>query len=128
MDMLNDQLKRDQGLRLAVCMGIHTGLVVVGEMGGGARQAQLALGDTPNIAARLQGFAAPDMLVISAAPHRLVQGYVTEADLGPQTPKGVAAPVPVDRVLGASAAQSRLEVTAPTGLTPPVGRKLEERS
>jgi class 3 adenylate cyclase len=83
MDMLNDQLKRDQGLRLAVCMGIHTGLVVVGAMGGGARQAQLALGDTPNVAARLQGFAAPDMLVSSAATHRLGRGYVTEADLGP---------------------------------------------
>jgi class 3 adenylate cyclase len=128
MDMLNDQLKRNQGLRLAVCMGIHTGLVVVGEMGGGARQTQLALGDTPNVAARLQGFAAPDMLVSSAATHRLVRGYFTAADLGPQTLKGVVAPVPVDRILGASAAQSRLEVAAPTGLTPLVGRKLEELS
>ena len=55
------------GVHLAVRVGIHTGLVVVGEMGGGGRQEQLALGDTPNLAARLQGLAAPDTVVISAA-------------------------------------------------------------
>ena len=48
-------------------LGIHTGLVVVGEVGGGTRQEQLALGETPNLAARLQGIAAPNTLVISAA-------------------------------------------------------------
>ena len=45
---------------LAVRLGIHTGLVVVGDVGGGARQEQFALGETPNVAARLQGLAAPD--------------------------------------------------------------------
>ena len=59
--------QQEQGVRLAVRVGIHTGLVVVGEMGGGSRQEQLALGETPNIAARLQGLAAPDTVVISAA-------------------------------------------------------------
>ena len=51
---------------LAARLGIHTGLVVVGEVGGGIRQEQLALGETPNLAARLQGIAAPNTLVISA--------------------------------------------------------------
>jgi class 3 adenylate cyclase/predicted ATPase len=125
METLNTQLKRDQGLRLAVRVGIHTGLVVVGEMGGGGRHEQLALGDTPNVAARLQGLAAPDAVVISVATHRLVQGYFTAADLGPQTLKGVGAPVPVYRILGPGAAQSRLDVATPTGLTPLVGRKSE---
>ena len=64
---LNTRLARERGIRLAVRLGIHTGLVVVGEMGGGGRHEQLALGETPNLAARLQGLAAPDTVVISAA-------------------------------------------------------------
>jgi class 3 adenylate cyclase len=125
MDTLNAQLKRDQGLRLAVRVGIHTGLVVVGEMGGSSRHEPLALGDTPNLAARLQGLAAPDTVVIGGATHQLVQGYFMMAALGPQSLKGIATPVPVYRILGASAAQSRLDVTAATGVTPLVGRASE---
>jgi class 3 adenylate cyclase/predicted ATPase len=125
MDTLNARLAQDKNRRLAVRIGIHTGLVVVGEMGGGGRQEHLALGDTPHVAARLQGVATPDTIVISAATHRLVQGYFTMAALGPQPLKGVAAPVPVYRILGASAAQSRLDVTAATGWTPLVGRASE---
>ena len=96
----------EQGVRLAVRVGIHTGLVVVGEMGGGGRQEQLALGDTPNIAARLQGLAAPDTVVISAATQRLIQGYFTCQDLGAQTLKGVATPLQVYQVVRASGVQS----------------------
>ena len=107
------------------CGGNHTGLVVVGEMGGGGRQEHLALGDTPHMAVRLQGLATPDTVVISEAAHRLVQGYFTMAALDPQTLKGVVAPVPVYCILGTSAAQSRLEVAASTGLTPLVGRESE---
>src|SRR5713101_7071953 len=57
-----------------VRIGIHTGLVVVGEIGDGSKREQLALGDTPNIAARLQGLAAPDTVVISTATYRLIEG------------------------------------------------------
>jgi AAA ATPase domain/Adenylate and Guanylate cyclase catalytic domain len=121
--VLNTRLERDQGVRLAIRVGIHTGLVVVGEMGNGDKREALALGDTPNLAARLQGLAESGTVVISAATQRLVQGYFTASALGPQTLKGVAAPVPVYRILGASAAQSRLEVATPTGLTPLVGRE-----
>src|SRR2546428_8616890 len=64
---LNSRLAQGPRIRLAVRVGIHTGLVVVGAMGGAGRQEQLALGDTPNIAARLQGLATPDTVVISAA-------------------------------------------------------------
>jgi len=63
--------------------------------------------------------------VISGATHRLVQGYFTAAALGPQSLKGVAAPVPVYRILEVSAAQGRLDVAAATGLTPLVGRESE---
>jgi TOMM system kinase/cyclase fusion protein len=125
MSTFNAQLAQARGFRLAIRVGIHTGLVVVGEMGGGGRHEQLALGDTPNVAARLQGLAEPDTIVISVATHRLVQGYFTIAALGPQTLKGVAAQVPVYRILGASGAQSRLDVAEATGWTPLVGRESE---
>src|SRR5215510_9643755 len=59
MGALNDRLEQERGMRLAVRVGVYTGPVVVGAMGGGGRQEQLALGDTPNLAARLQGLAVP---------------------------------------------------------------------
>src|SRR5262249_27584096 len=95
MRTLNHRLEQRQGLHLAIRVGIHTGLVVVGAMGGGGRQEQLALGETPNMAARLQGLAAPETVVLSASTLRLVQGYFTYQDLGAHTLKGVAAPVHV---------------------------------
>src|SRR5439155_27367474 len=92
---LNTRLEQTHGVRLAVRLGIHSGLVVVGEIGGGGRQEQLALGETPNIAARLQGLAAPDTVVISAATQRLIQGYFTCHHLGSQTLKGLTQPLQV---------------------------------
>src|SRR5215470_736249 len=123
MDTLNRRLGQSHGVRLAVRVGIHTGLVVVGEMGGGGRQEQLALGDTPNIAARLQGLAAPNTVVISAATQRLIQGYFTYHALGAQTLKGVATPLEVYQVVSATEVQHRLDVEAIRGLTPLVGRE-----
>ena len=125
MGTLNTQLIQEKGLRLAIRVGIHTGLVVMGEVGGGGRQEQLALGDTPNVAARLQGLAVPDSVTISEATYRLVQGYFTIEALGPQFLRGVATLVPVYQVLGESGVGSRLEVAAATGLTPLVGRSSE---
>src|SRR5215813_6495746 len=75
MEDLNQRLQRERGIQLAIRIGVNTGLVVVGEMGGAGRQELLALGETPNIAARMQGLAAPNTLLISDATYRLVQGY-----------------------------------------------------
>jgi predicted ATPase len=125
MQQLNTRLERERRVRLAVRIGMHTGLVGVGAMGSGDRQESLALGDTPNIAARLQGLAAPDTVVISAATHQLVQGLFTCQALGAHTLKGVAQPLAVYRVLDTSVAQSRFEVAVSTGLTPLVGREEE---
>jgi class 3 adenylate cyclase len=122
---LNTRLAQEKGVRLAVRIGIHTGLVVVGEMGGGNRQEQLALGETPNVAARLQGLAAPNTVLVSAATSRLIAGFFVCQHLGAQPLKGVMDPVPVYQVLGESAAQSRLEAGASGGLTPLVGREAE---
>src|SRR4029453_19375082 len=109
MATLNSRLGQRQGIRLAVRVGIHTGLVVVGEMGGGARQEQLALGETPNIAARLQGLAAPDTVVISAATQRLIQGYFACQPLGTPPLKGQTQPLAVYRVQYESTARTPLE-------------------
>src|SRR5215471_11428953 len=64
VEALNTSLEPAKGITLAVRLGIHTGLVVVGEMGGGGRQEQLALGETPNVAARIQGLAAPNTIIV----------------------------------------------------------------
>src|SRR5499427_7928903 len=85
---LNTRLAPERGVQLAVRLGIHTRLVVVGEVGSGTRQEQLALGETPNLAARLQGLAAPNTLVISAATLQLLGGFFTCRSLGTQLVKG----------------------------------------
>jgi class 3 adenylate cyclase len=122
---LQPRLDARYGIRLAIRVGIHTGVVVVGEMGGSGRQEQLALGDPPNIAARLQGLATPDTVVISVATSRLVEGFFTWQTLGAQNLKGVSQPLMVYRILHASAAQTRLDIATPRGLTPLVGRDEE---
>jgi len=109
-----------------VRLGIHTGHVVVGEMGTGGTREELALGDTPNIAARLQGLAEPDTLLIGAATQRLIIGLFDYQDLGVQEMKGVSTPLQVYRVLSESGARSRLNVELSAGkLTPLVGRAHE---
>ena len=125
IDPLNTRLALPSADRVAVRLGVHTGLVVVGDVGAGTRQEPLALGETPNIAARLQHLAAPNTLVVSAATYQLIEGYFTCEALGEQRLQGLAQPLRVYQVLGASGAQSRLEVAAARGLTPLVGREPE---
>jgi class 3 adenylate cyclase len=97
--------------------------VVVGEVGGGTRQEQLALGETPNLAARLQGIAAPNTVVISAATSQLLGGFFACQSLGTPPLKGLAQPLEVYQVLHESIARRRLEAAGSTGLTPLVGRE-----
>jgi class 3 adenylate cyclase/predicted ATPase len=110
---------------IRVRIGIHTGLVVVGEIGEGGRRELLALGETPNLAARLQALAAPDTLVISAATHRLITGLIDARDLGLHSLKGFSTPVRVYQVQGESGVRTRLEAGGAVGLTPLVGREEE---
>jgi predicted ATPase/class 3 adenylate cyclase len=125
MQTFHVRLAQEHGVHLAVRLGIHTGVVVVGALGGGARQERLALGDTPNIAARLQGLAAPDTLLISAATFQLVEGYFTCNALGAQMLRGVSTPLQVYHVVRESSTRSRFDVAATRGLTPLVGREQE---
>src|SRR5262245_10319462 len=95
MEDLNKDLQQTKGIQLGVLLGIHTGLVVVGQMGSTGRQEQLALGETPNVAARIQGLAASNSLVVSSATYRLIQGYFECQDLSEQILRGVGEPVHV---------------------------------
>src|SRR5215813_13783523 len=110
MEALHNRLEHDKGIRLAVRLGIHTGLVVVGEMGGAGRQEQLALGEVPNIASRIQGLATSNSIAISEATYRLVQGYFACQDLGAQSLRGVTESMHIYHVLRESGATSRLDV------------------
>ena len=114
-----------QDMALAVRVGIHTGLVVVGALGESTHQAHLALGETPNIAARLQGIAAPNTVVVSGVTCRLVQGYFVYETLEEQTLQGVAIPIEVYRIVEAHRTQSHFDVVVTRGLTPLVGRTHE---
>jgi class 3 adenylate cyclase/predicted ATPase len=125
LGQLNTRLEQERGVYLAARLGIHTGLVVVGEVGGGTRQEQLALGETPNLAARLQGIAAPNTLVISTTTFQLLGGFFACQPLGTPPLKGITQPLAVYRVLYESMARSRLEATGSTGWTPLVGREQE---
>ncbi len=122
---LHNRLERDKGIHLAVRLGMHTGPVVVGAMGSQGRQEQLALGEVPNIASRVQGLGEPNTIVISAATYRLIQGYFECQAFGAQALRGVAEPVAVYRVLQDSGARGRLDVAVTRGLTPLVGRESE---
>jgi class 3 adenylate cyclase len=122
---VNAGIGRRLQAEVQVRIGLHTGLVVVGEIGPGGVHDRLAVGDTVNLAARIQSLAEPGAIVASAATARLVRGYVELRALGPRTLKGFSLPVEVVELLEETGARSRLEAAAASGLTPYVGRRRE---
>jgi class 3 adenylate cyclase/predicted ATPase len=115
-----------KSVRLQTRVGIATGLVVVGDVvGEGPAQEQSVVGETPNLAARLQNLAEPDTVVIAASTRRLVGNLFEYRDLGAVEVKGFAAPVPVWQVLRPSAVASRFEAFHGSALAPLIGRDEE---
>jgi class 3 adenylate cyclase/predicted ATPase len=111
--------------RLAVRIGIATGLVVVGDLvGEGSAQEQAVVGETPNLAARLQALAEPGQIVVAGATRRLIADLFRLRDLGRQTVKGFAEPVEAFAVEGVAVTESRFE-SARRGITDLVGRAAE---
>jgi hypothetical protein len=111
---------------LQVRIGIATGPVVVGETGAGdASVPKAAVGETPNVAARMQGLAGPDEIIITPTTRRLAGGAFDYDDLGEQDLKGIAEPLRAWRVVRESAVQDRFEARTQGGLTPLVGREAE---
>jgi class 3 adenylate cyclase/predicted ATPase len=105
-------------------VGVATGMVVVGELiGEGASQERIAVGDTLNLAARLQALASPDSVVISESTWNLAGGAFTYEDLGPQMLKGISTPMRAWKVVGENNADRRFAARASRGgVTPLVGR------
>jgi class 3 adenylate cyclase/tetratricopeptide (TPR) repeat protein len=119
-------LRTDPATELQVRVGIATGLVVVGDLiGEGSAQEQTVIGETPNLAARLQTFANPGTVLISESTHRLTDGHFECRNLGPVALKGWAEPIPAWQVLGATEVESRFEAQHKTRLAPPIGRDEE---
>ena len=113
-------------VKLQARVGIATGLVVVGDLiGEGSAQEQSVVGETPNLAARLQALAEPDAVVIAASTRRLVGDLFEYRDLGAVEVKGIAGPVPAWQVLRPSVVASRFEALRGSALTPLVGRDEE---
>lgn len=115
------------GADLVARIGIHTGLVVVGAVGSpaGIRQEQLALGDVPNLAARLQGLAAPNTAYITDTTRRLAGGRFKYTDLGVRAIKGLVEPAKIWQVIGADTESDRFAAATQFGITPLVGRTTE---
>jgi class 3 adenylate cyclase/predicted ATPase len=110
---------------LQLRIGIATGLVVVGDLiGVGSSQEQAVVGETPNLAARLQALAEPNAVVIAESTRRLIGGLFELADLGPQSLKGLAEPTRAWRALAENRALGRFEALR-SGATPLVGREEE---
>jgi class 3 adenylate cyclase/predicted ATPase len=120
------QLEPPAQVRLQARVGIATGQVVVGDLvGEGATRDQAVVGETPNLAARLQALAKPNTVVIGQTTRRLIGGLFELDDLGPRRLKGFAEPLTAWRVAGEGRAEGRFEARQTAGLTPLVGREEE---
>jgi class 3 adenylate cyclase/tetratricopeptide (TPR) repeat protein len=107
-------------------VGIATGLVVVGDLiGSGASQEQAIVGDTPNLAARLQSLAEPNSVVIAESTRKLVGSLFELEDLGPQELKGISGPTRAWAALRPASVEGRFEAMHASGLTDLVGREEE---
>jgi predicted ATPase/class 3 adenylate cyclase len=120
-----DAVASVQELSLQAHVGIASGPVVIGDLdAAGRRQSGAIAGETPNLAARLEALAAPDEVVIDGLTRELIGAAFALEELGPQSLKGFAEPIPAWRVLGERAVESRFEART-THLTPFIGREQE---
>ena len=125
MSMLNEQHAPSYGQQFQVRIGIHTGPVVVGKIGDDLRMKFTALGDTVNLASRLELSAEPGTIAISEVTHELVQGYAESEFLGTRSVKGKSEPQRIYRLKGLRAGVTRFDVSVRRGLAPFVGRSAE---
>jgi class 3 adenylate cyclase len=120
-----DDLKSRYGVRPQLRIGLNTGTAVVGVVQDGTEAAVTVLGDTVNVASRLQALAKPDSVFMSAAMHRLVQGMVEASFAGQHEIKGKSDPQKVYRLDGVRLGATRFEGSMSRGLSTFVGRERE---
>jgi class 3 adenylate cyclase len=121
------ELQERRGIALKVRIGLNSGPVVVGTIGTDLNMTYTAIGDTVNLASRIQGLAEPGTVVVGDATLRLVGGYFVTRPLGQHQVKGKDAAIGVHEVLRPSGSRSRLDVYVERGLSPLVGRERELR-
>jgi predicted ATPase/class 3 adenylate cyclase len=119
------KIEVDAGRRINVRVGIHTGPVIVGNVGSKRHQESLALGETPSLAARIQEVVPAGALVVSSETHHLIEGFFKCDELGTYELKGFPEPRELYRVLSETGPTTRLEAATAFGLTPLVGRQKE---
>jgi predicted ATPase/class 3 adenylate cyclase len=127
LDIQNElqQLVLRTGHPVEVRMGLNTGPVVIGAIGDNLRMDYTAVGDTTNLAARLQQEAEPGQIVASGSTHQTIAGYCNTNFIGEYRLKGISDPVGAWEVLSGRGARTRMEIEAESGLTPFVGRERE---
>jgi class 3 adenylate cyclase len=121
----SDEVRRTQGLAVHCRIGLNAGEVVVRAIGNDLHMDYSAIGQTVHLAARMEQLATPGSILLTAATLRLVEGLVQVNPLGPIPVKGLAEPMEVHELVGASALQQRLQASVARGLTPFVGRQHE---
>jgi class 3 adenylate cyclase/DNA-binding transcriptional ArsR family regulator len=127
MARFNDKLKQERKSipPLKMRIGVHTGPVVVGTLGNDLRVEFKAVGDTVNLASRMEGLAEPGTSYVTGETFRLTEGFFRFEGLGEREVKGKGKPVKIYRVIAPSTRRTRFDVSAERGLTPFVGRGRE---
>lgn len=123
VDQYGGKVKGDYGIEFKLRLGINSGPVIVGAIGDDLRMDYTAVGDTTNLAARMESLARPGTILISINTRRLVKDYFALKALGEVPVKGKEKPQKVFELIGAGGAATRIEATAAKGLTRFVGRK-----
>jgi len=120
-----DEIQRTHGVPIQIRVGINSGDVVVRSIGSDLHMDYTAVGQTTHLAARMEQMAKPGSSLLAPPTLRLVEGYVRVRSFGPVTIRGLAEPVEVFELLGASSSRTRLQVSAVRGLTRFIGRSAE---
>ena len=120
-----DEMQRALGLPIQIRIGLNSGEVVVGSIGSDLKMEYTAVGQTAHLAARMEQMAKPASVLLTAETMRLAEGYIQARALGAVPVKGLAEPVEVFELVGATAARTRLQVAVTRGLTRLVGRQAE---
>ncbi len=121
----SENLRRAQGLEVQIRVGLNSGEVVVRAIGNDLHMDYTAVGQTTHLAARMEQLAVPGTIRLTSDTSRLAEGFIEVKALGPVPVKGLAEPVAVFELVGATAVRRRLQATAGRGLTRFVGRQTE---